>query len=88
MIGEGFYGGRYQPCMVGKTEYDARRKKRPNLFEEFMRLDTREALKTISNKVMWITRVPEVLKSAKSAIRSITSKEMRRVGQPLPTIVG
>ncbi|MDB2613564.1 IS1634 family transposase [Chlamydiales bacterium] len=43
-------------------------------------LYTKKTLEKISSDMMWITRVPEVLKSAKSAIRSISSEEMRDVG--------
>jgi len=43
-------------------------------------LYTKETIEKISGEMMWITRVPEVLKSAKSVIRSISPKEMQDVG--------
>ncbi len=43
-------------------------------------LYTKETIEKISSEMMWITRVPEVLKSAKSVIRSISPEEMKDVG--------
>jgi transposase len=43
-------------------------------------LYTTKTIKDVSDKIMWITRVPEVIKSAKTLIRQIPSGSMLNIG--------
>ena len=54
--------------------------KEPAYYVADSALYTEKTIKDISNKIMWITRVPELVKSAKTLIQQISPENMLDVG--------